>query len=159
MREARSLRHFIGPWASAQQGNRRRRVHDDDRGASVPLRIARHESIAPRAFSGGGADRILEIAPGQGQRPSKDGAIDRGHVGNGQKVAHDPTRKGGIALAGRQIEDRRDAVRGDDGFELLPLRRSPESARGLAERRPVEDEVEDDVHVEKDPLQRYFRPR
>lgn len=158
-RDCRPLSHFTRPWASVQQGNRRRRVHDHDWGSRAALGIPRHEDVASCCLSRSGADGILEIPPPQGQRTTKNGPIDGCHPGDGQEVADDPTRKGGIALASGQIEDRRYAVRRDDGFDLLPLCRSPEGACGLAERRPVENKVEDDIHIEEDPLQRYFRSR
>jgi hypothetical protein len=39
-----------------------------------------------------------------------------------------------------------------EDFDLLPLRGSPKGARGLREGGPVEDEVEDNVDIEEEPV-------
>jgi hypothetical protein len=39
-------------------------------------------------------------------------------------------------------------VHRDDGFDFFPLCRSPQGTCSLGERRPVENKVEDDVHID-----------
>jgi hypothetical protein len=142
-----------------QERDCRHRVHDDQWASRVALGIPGHQRVAPGGLRGGCADSVLEIPPSQAQRATENGPIHRGYTGYGHEIADHPAREGGIALAGGQIEDLRDPVSGDEDLDLLPLRGGPEEACRLAEWRPVENEIEDYVDVQKEPLQRYFRSR
>jgi hypothetical protein len=42
-------------------------------------RIACHEGVASAGFGGGRADGVLEVRPGERERPSHDLVVDRSH--------------------------------------------------------------------------------
>jgi hypothetical protein len=50
-------------------------------------------------------------------------------------------------------------VRRHQDFDFLPFRSSPKGPRCLREGGLVENEVEDNVDIDEEPLQRYFRSR
>jgi hypothetical protein len=95
----------------------------------------------------------------EGQRPAQDGSIHRSDAWDCEQIAHDTAGKSGTPLAGDHVEDRRDPVRRHQDFDFLPLRRSPKGPRCLREGGPVENEVEHNVDIDEEPLQRYFRSR
>lgn len=55
---------------------RRRRIDDGERCIGVAVWIARHEGVATAGLSGGRADGILEVRPGERERPSHNVIVD-----------------------------------------------------------------------------------
>lgn len=134
-------------------------LENPDRRPRKALRVARDDGIAAHGFGGGRAHRILEVGPSEGEGPAQDRAIHRSDARNEEKVVKDPAREALILVTGHQVEDRSYAVSREKRLDLVPLGRGPQERCGRGVRTPIEDEVENDVGIEEDSSQRYFRSR
>lgn len=123
----------------------------------VAIGIARHERIAIAGLGGGGADGILEVRPAQGQRPLDDIVVDRRDAEYADESLDALAGKPGPTSPFQDVEDRCHAMGRNQPLPVAPFNGRPQRRRDISIRLPIEDDVEEDVEVEQEPLHRYFR--
>ena len=126
---------------------RRRRVDYRERWLGVPVWIACHKGIATAGFGGRRADGILEIGPGQRERPSDDVVIDRCDSEDANETFHALAGERRVTSLLEQVENRRDAVGGDHAVALSAFDRCPQGGCDISIWWTVENDVEEDVQI------------
>jgi hypothetical protein len=123
----------------------------DDRHGRVleALRISRDERLALRSLGGRGADRALEIAPGQGERSSYDGVVHGGDAEDAHEISDDAPGESRPPLTFGEVEDGRHAMGGHEGLDLAALGSRPDPPCGIRVAPPVEEHVEQDVPIDE----------
>lgn len=150
--------HFAG-FRSSDQRQRGRGVHRGHRRPAISERIAGHDEVTPRGFGGGRADRVFEVRPAHGERAAQHDTIDGSDFRNHQQICDQATRERAPPLPRRQVVNGRHAMRRQQDRGPAAIGQTPELRRRCRERRPTENEIENDVDVEQEPLQRYLRAR
>lgn len=124
---------------------RSRRVDHRKRCIGVPVWIACHKGIAATGFGGGRADGILEIGPGQRERPSDDVVIDGCNSEYADQTFHARAGKSRVTSLLQEVENRRDAVGGHHAVTLPAFDRCPQRSCDVSIWWTVENDVEEDV--------------
>ena len=114
-------------------------------GALGTLWIARHEGIASAGLGSGRANGILEVRPGERERPSHNVIVDLRDGEDADETFDALAGKCRITSLLEQIENRRDAVSGDHTVTLSAFDRCPQSCRDIGIGRTIENHVEEDV--------------
>jgi hypothetical protein len=65
----------------------------------ITLRIRHHEAVATAGLSGGRADGILEVRPGERERPSHNIAVDLSDGDDGNETFSMPSRANATSRA------------------------------------------------------------
>ena len=138
---------------------RRRRIDHRERCIGVPLWIARHQGVASASLGSGRADGILEVRPGERERPSHNVVVDLRDGEDADETFDALTGKCRITSLLEQIENRRNTVSGDHTVALSPFDRCPQGCCDIGIGRTIENHVEKDVEIEQKTLHRYFRLR
>jgi hypothetical protein len=138
---------------------RGRRIDHGKRCIGVPLWIARHQGVASASLGSGRANSILEVRPGERERPSHNVFVDLRDGKDADETFDALAGKCRITSLLEQIENRRDAVSGDHTMALSAFDRCPQSCRDIGIGRTIENHVEKDVQIEQKTLHRYFRLR
>ena len=152
---ARAVRLRLRRPGLLRRGEQRQQLCRGERGegaGGVAGPAPRHQVVRACLPGGGHLHGVFEVAVGQSQRLLEHVAVNRGHLEHGQQLEGVHARRGGRAVLGQEVEQRRDAVRGDEAGEPAGLGGGQYRGGVVVERLPPLEDIEDHVDVEQRPV-------